>query len=304
MNTNPMPMTLRARKLPAGFWAGAGRRGRTARSKSTRAVKSLAPRTRKAVATIANRVFNRKTETKYVATLLASEPQDIYGHTYPANGLPQLYDCLPSLSIGDNEYQRNGVKVNPVRHTVDLDLRFNESKLSTIPATKMASCAWDITVHIWYGVARRLKGPAEVVANAGTIVNQLLEDGAGNVLPWNGTALADFNRTNKETVVVKHKSFRMFRPLGSQNTADTTQQTYFPQVIRKRLSLSFKPPKSLLYNDNVDIPDNYGPFVIIGYQHNDGTAASSVAYVPQNPTVTNSPALQMSMKSHMWFKDP
>lgn len=268
------------------------------------AASSLAKPARKAVAKIAKRVLNRNTETKYVATLLATEPQDIYGHTYPANGLPQLYDCLPSLSIGDNEYQRNGVKVNPVRHTVDLDFRFNESKLSALPAIKMASAAWDITVHIWYGVARRLKSPQEVVAAAGTLVNQLLEDGAGAVLPWDGTPLADFNRVNKETLVVKHKSFRMFRPSGSQNTADSSQQTYFPQVIRKRMTLSMKPPKTLLYNDNVDIPDNYAPFVIIGYQHNDGTNASSVAYVPQTPNVSNCPALQFSMKSHMWFKDP
>lgn len=278
-------------------------RRRVVRARTRPAVPRLPKRSRKAVASIAQRVFNRRTETKYVATLLASEPQDIYGHTYPANGLPQLYDCLPSLSVGDEEFQRNGVKVNPVKHTVDLDLRFNESKLSSIPAIKMASAAWDITVHIWYGVARRLKSPQEVLAASGTIVNQLLEDGAGNNKIWDGTSLADFNRINKETVVVKHKAFRMFRPSGSQNTADSSQQTYFPQVIRKRLTLSFKPPKTLLYNDGVDIPDNYGPFVIIGYQHNDGTNASSVAYVPQTPTVANCPALQMSMKSHMWFKD-
>lgn len=248
-------------------------------------------------------MFNRKTETKYVAQLLASEPTDIYGHTIPANGLPQLYDALPGVSTGDEEFHRTGVKIQPTKHSVDLDIRFNESKLSTIPAAKMSSLAWDIQVHVWYGYARRFKAVTEVNNAATTLLTQQLEDGQGNVLPWDGTPTIDFNRINKETLILKHKSFRMFRPLGSQNTADTTQQTYFPQVIRKRMTLSFKPPKTLLYNDNVDIPDNYAPFVIIGYCHNDGTNASSVAYVSQSPSVSNCPALQMSMKSHLWFKD-
>lgn len=299
-----MPMTLRARKLPAGFWKGTTGRKTTSRSKTTRAVKSLAPRARKAVATIATRVMNRKTETKYVAQLLATEPTDIYGHTMPANGLPQLFDCLPALSTGDEEFHRTGVRVNPTKHTVDIDLRFNESKLSSLPAIKMAAAAWDIQVHVWYGYARRFKNSAEVLNAAPTLLSQLLEDGQGNNVYWDGTSLADFNRLNKEVMVLKHKKFRMFRPSGSQNTADSTQQTYFPQVIRKRVSLSFKPPKTLMYNDNVDLPDNYAPFVIIGYQHTDGTNASSIQYIPQAPTVANCPALQLSMKSHLWFKDP
>lgn len=294
-----MPMTLRSRKLPSGFWKGSTTRAR----RPARSVKSLAPRARKAVAKIANRVFNRRTETKYTAQTLSEQPIDIYGATLPTNGLAQLYDCLPGVSTGDEEFHRTGVKIQPTKHSVDLDIRFNESKLSTIPAAKMSSLAWDIQVHVWYGYARRFRGVQEVLAAADTILGQQMEDGQGNVLPWLGTAYADFNRINKETLVLKHKSFRMFRPLGSQNTADTTQQTYFPQVIRKRMTLSFKPPKTLLYNDNVDIPDNYAPFVIIGYCHNDGTNASSTIYVPQTPSVANCPALQMNMKSHLWFKD-
>lgn len=295
-----MPMQLRRRRLPAGFWKGSTSRAR----KSTRAVKSLAPRARKAVATIATRVFNKKTETKYCAELYAEgTPTDIYGHTFPGGVNPQLYDCLPGVSIGDDEFNRTGVKIQPTRHTVDLDIRFNERRLSALPAAKMAAVAWDITCHVWYGVARRFKNNSEVAANAGTLLQQLLEDGQGNLALWDGTALADFNKINKETMVLKHKSFRMFRPLGSQNTADTTQSTYFPQAIRKRLTLSFKPPKTLLYNDNVDLPDNYAPFVIIGYQHNDGTNASYLQYVSQSPSVANCPALQMCMKSHLYYKD-
>lgn len=282
----------------------AARRPRRAPVRSRVAVsKSVPKRAKKAMTRIANSVFSRRTETKYVSQFISTEPVDIYGATTPANGLPQLYDCLPGVSIGDDEFERNGVKIQPTKHVVDLDLRFNESKLSAIPAIKMASAAWDIQVHVWYGYARRFRAVSEVLANAPTILSQQLEDGQGNVLPWTGTPYDDMYRINGETLVLKHKTFRMYRPSGSQNTADSTQQTYFPQVIRKRLSLSFKPPKTLLFNDNVDIPDNYAPFLIIGYCHNDGTNASAAQYVPQTPLVSNTPALQMQMRSHLWFKD-
>lgn len=288
----PQRVVVIRRKRPAV------RRARTA------PLRSVPKRAKKAITAIANRVFSARTETNYCAELYnEGTPTDIYGHTYPGGVNPQLYDCLPGVSVGEEEFQRNGVKIQPTRHSVDLDIRFNERKLSALPATKMAACAWDITCHVWYGYARRFKNNSEVAANAGFLLQQLLEDGQGNNALWDGTSIADFNKLNKEVMVLKHKSFRMFRSLGSQNTADSTQSTYFPQTIRKRLTLSFKPPKTLLYNDGVDLPDNYAPFVIIGYQHNDGTNASSQQYVPQTPTVTNTPALEMCMKSHLWYKD-
>lgn len=267
-------------------------------------MKSLAPRARKAVATIATRVFNRKTETKYVGEMLASEPTDIYASTLPTGGIAQLYDCVPQVSVGDEEFERNGVKIQPTKHSVDLDFRFNERAVTASPAGQhVSTLAWDLIVHVWYGYARRFKAVTEVTANQNTLVAQHLEDGQGNNVAWTGGPLDDFNRLNKEVMVLKHKSFRMYRPQGDQNDGTGIQQTYYPQVIRKRMTLGFKPPKTLLYNDNVAIPDNYAPFIIVGYQHADGTAGSTQVYNPSAPALVNIPALQMSMKNHLWFKD-
>lgn len=296
-------MTLRSRKLPTGFWKGSTRSRRAA--KSARAVKSLAPRARKAVATIARRVFSKKTETKYVAQLLSTDPTDIYAATLPTGGNPQLFDCMPQLSIGPAEYQRDGVKVMPTRHSVDLDLRFNTRNILPNQGStqQIETGAWDVQVHVWYGYARRYKNVVDVLGNEVNLLQAHLETGAGANSEWLGGPIDDFMQVNKEVMVLKHKTFRMFRPLGDQNTADGIQQTYFPQVIRKHLRLSFKPPKTLLYNENVGIPDNYAPFVIVAYQHSNGSQGANTVYNPASPSVINIPALQMYMKSHLWFKD-
>lgn len=299
-----MPMSLRSRKLPSGFWKGSSGRTATRKSKTTRAVKSLAPRARKAVATIAKRVFNAKTETNYVTSMLSAEPTDIYAATLPTGGNPQLFDCVPPVSIGPQEYQRDGVRINPTRHSVDLDIRFNERAVTASPAGQsVATLAWDVLVHVWYGYARRYKNVVDVLGNEIALLQAHLDTGTGTNTPWTGGPIDDFNMVNKEVMVLKHKSFRMYRPQGDQNDGTGVQQTYYPQVIRKRMRLSFAPPKTLLYNENVGIPDNYAPFVIIGYQHADGTQGSTQVYNPSAPTLANIPALQLYMKSHMWYKD-
>lgn len=258
---------------------------------------------RETVAKIATRVFNRKTETKYTAQFL-TEPQDIYGSTFPSGGLVQLYTCLPDVTPGDDEWQRDGVKISPTRHTTDLDFTFNPRLVTANPAgQKVDTLAWDLTVHVWYGYARRFKSCVGVQANDTVLIGQHLEDGQGNNVQWTGAALDHMNQLNKEVMVLKHKKFRMFRPQGDQNTADGTQQTYFPQVIRKQITLGWKPPKTLLYNDGQNVPDNYAPFIIVGYQHNDFSPASYLVYNPSSPSVVNTPALQMAIKNHIWFKD-
>lgn len=294
-----MPMTTRGRKLPAGFWKGSTSKG----GKARRAVKSLAPRTRKAMTTIATRVLNRAVETKYVAEPVNVHPIDIYGDVLPAGGLPQLFDVLPGIGEGTAEFQRTGTKVSPTRHTVDLDLRFNQIQPDVSGATSLADCAWDITAHVWYGYAKRFNNEADVIANAALLLNQQFEDGQGNTTRWKGDPLADFTKLNTEVFSLKHKAVRMYRPLGTQNDATIAGgvTTYFPQNMRSRMTLSFKPPKSLLYSEISLLPENYAPIVIIGYCHNDFTQAANTALGA--PTVLNRPALQACFFNHLWFKD-
>lgn len=78
-----------------------------------------------ALTTAVKKIVSRQSETKYVATQLNVEPTAIYGDILPTGGYAQMWQVFPNITEGTSEYQRTGVKINPVKHTVDLDLRFN-----------------------------------------------------------------------------------------------------------------------------------------------------------------------------------
>lgn len=298
-----MPMTTRPRRLPPGFWKGSTSRS----TKAKRAVKSLAPRTRKAIATIAKRAVKRTQETKYRADIITATegPQMIYADVAPTGGAVQLFGALPDLAIGDNGFQRDGQKISPVRHTVDLDFDFNNQMRDISNTGGLDQCAWDITVHVWYGYVKRYKAQPDVLANAALLVNEMYELGNGNSGRFAGAPADAQKKLNTESFSLKHKQFRMYRSFGMQNEATLAGgiTTYFPQLIKKRVTLGFKPPKTLSYDEAATYPENYAPVIIIGYEHNENTQGAN-AVGPNPPTsILNAPALTVATLAKLWYKD-
>lgn len=280
-----------------------------------RATRKRTARLSKPVKRAVNQLINRKLETKYTAQYMTGAegaPVDIYGDVWPQgtgggpNGNPQLWVVMPDVNEGTQttEYTREGVKISPTKLVADLDLKFNVK--AALASGNIDQASWDITAHIWYGYARRFKNNDDVNANKVNIVENMLEVGDGTTTRWLGTPIMDQFRINREFVSLKHKKVRMYRPLGSQNTATLAGgvTTYYPQVINKTFKLSFKCPKTLMFNELQDSPENYAPFVIIGYRHNDGSQASNT-YVATPPfaNVAQVPALQAVIRSHLYFKD-
>lgn len=270
--------------------------------------KTLRPTARKAVAKIAKRVMRKNIETKYVSDLIGQPegvPYEVYGSVIPTAGPVQLYTACPALTVGDNAYQRTGQQVNPVRHTCTLDVEFNNLRQDISGAGGLDACAWDITCHIWYGYVRRYKSQADVQSSAANIVNTMFEDGDGTNSAFTGAPHDALKKINADTILVKRKSFRMWRPFGAQNQATLTGglTTYFPQTIKKRVKLVYKPPKTLRYDEAAIDPENYAPFFIIGYEHNDATQASNNATPAAPPSILTKPALQFVGLQEMWFKD-
>lgn len=245
-------------------------------------------------------------ETKYRSEDLTFEggPIDIYGHVAPTGSPTQLFNALPTLAIGPNGFQRNGQKVLPVKHTMELDFTFN-NKYQAIGGGGLDACSWDITVHVWYGYAKRYKSWGDVSVNTSALVNEMFELGNGNSGVFAGAPYDILKKVNSDVITVKRKSFRMYRPLGAQNEATLAGglTTYYPQLIKKHLSLKFGKRGSLLYDEAVPYPENYAPFVIIGYEHNDATQASNTVYVPASPSILNCPALQVQGIRKIWYKD-
>lgn len=294
------------------------RKNRSKRGTTRKAGKITKPAA-KAVAKIAQRVLNRNLETKYVAQYMVGgaetgNPVDIYGDVWPQapagsggpNGNPQVWCALPSVNEGTQttEYTREGVKINPTSLVADLDLKFNTK--AALASGNIDQASWDITAHVWYGYCRRYKNNDDINANKVNIVENMLEVGDGTTTRWLGSPTMDQFHINKEFLYVKHKAVRMYRPLGSQNTATLAGgvTTYYPQIINRVMRLKFKTPVSLKYNEAQDVPENYAPFIIIGYRHNDGSQAANT-YVPTTPfaDVSQVPALQAVIRSHLYFKD-
>lgn len=249
--------------------------------------------------------MNRKAETKYVAQ--NSPFSAVYGDVYPGGGPVQLYTCLPDVPQGDESINRQGLKISPSRHRTDLRFVFNDDpQITTSGAPAPASQAgWDITVHIWYGFCKRYKATGDVQANASQLVAEMLDIGTGATSRFTGLLTDEFFETNKEVLTVKHKKVRMYKNAGLANVCDITAPALStPMSEAKRVSLSWKPPKTLGYKaELINQPDNYAPFLIVGYVHNDASQASDITHSDPTTDPTKVSAIKMAMSHKLWFKD-
>lgn len=269
-------------------------------------MRSLAPRARKAVATIAKSVMKRNTETQYVADNHELDWGAIYGDTLPTGGGAQVYACFPQiiqdLAQGDD---RRGIRIQPVKHRTDLQFVFSDELLygNVAPGARLDSIAWDVTVHVWYGFVKRYKSTDDVNANKTFIANNLFEIDSGNQTRFSGRIQDLMNERNKEFGSLKHKSFRMMKASGNANTG--TGEQYQPAITQRKLRLAWKVPKTLKYADDTAFyPENYAPFILVGYHHNDATQASNVSNtVGVTTNMSQLPAIKMLQVNKVWFKD-
>lgn len=268
------------------------RKGRVKRSLAT----TLAPKTRKAVASIARAAVRRRGETKWCAHHAISNAT-LYGDIAPVDAPVQVYPAICPLVEGTSDNQRVGNQVSPTSCTADLMLT-----LARTPTTggTIQDGPWDITAHVWYGYVKRYKNATDIVTNQASIASQLLDLGGAGPTQYQRFSglLQDLQfPLNKEFLNMKHKSVRLYKSFGNANAnfplaAGATQ--YFPDRLFSQMKLSFKPYKTLKYSE-ADEPENYCPVVVIGYAHNDNTQAA-------NGTV-GTPCLTVDMVTKIWFKD-
>lgn len=276
--------------------------------------KKLTKPAAKAVTAIAKKVFNKKVETKYAGPTGVRSygesniiPGDaIYGATLPTGGVPQLFTCIPQISQGDTTYQRQGNKINPTRHVTQLEFVFNPSAIiGTTTGARADQAGWDITVHVWYGFAKRYKRVSDVVTNEVTLLQSHLQDGQGGQFEWNGLLTDETLDVDKEIFTFKHKKFRMYKNAGLANVGDVTSPSLStPMLERHAMTINWKAPKTLLYGEEANlVPENYAPFIVVGYCHNDGTPASNTANTGPTTDMTRIPALIMFKADKLYYKD-
>jgi len=282
-----------------------GRRKVVRKAAPARAVRSVPPRARKAITTLATRVLNRAVETKHAYQTLFETWQPQYGSTIPTGGQAQLYNALFDVNVGATAEQRNGNIIRPITLYNDLQIVINDktADLAGSGAPLLAS-AWDITVHVWYGVARRYKSTGDVVGNAPGMLATMWDDqfNPGHQTAFLGKFTDQLNPVNKDAYLLKHKKVRLCKGPGIANTANgLTSQVFMPQKSTAQMRLTWKCPKTLHFNDNEGLPQDFAPFFVIGYVHNDTSQSANSA--TGGPTIQTKPALLIQASQHLLFKD-
>jgi len=278
-------------------------------SKKTRAPKTLAPRARQAVAAVAKSVINRQLETQYIVDNQELNWGAIYGDTIPTGGGVQLYSCFPQIVQTDDPTSsgRRGIKIQPTKHVTDLQFIFSDELLygpGPGPGARLDSLAWDVTIHVWYGYVKRYKSTDDVNGNKTFIAQNLFEIDGANQTRFSGRIEDLMNERNTDFGTLKHKSFRMMKSSGNANAGAAFEQ-YEPALTQRKLRLTWKAPGTLKYADETSFyPEDYAPFILVGYHHNDGTQASNVSNTIGTTTnLAQLPAVKMLQVNKVWFKD-
>lgn len=253
--------------------------------------------------------MDRKLETQYIVDNPELNWTAIYGDTYPSGGGTQVFACLPQIVQTDDPTSsgRRGIKIQPKKHATDLQFIFSDELLygpGPGPGVRLDSLAWDVTVHVWYGMVKRYKSTDDVNANKVFIASNLFEIDGGSQVRFSGRIEDLMNERNTDFGSLKHKSFRMMKSSGNANAGAGSEQ-YEPAVTQKKMRLSWKVPENLKYSDETSFyPENYAPFILVGYHHNDGTQASNVSNTVGTTTnLAQLPAVKMLQVNKVWFKD-
>lgn len=276
-----MAYGLRARKLPAGFWAGAGKTGRT---KKTSAVKKAVKRVKKSeFAKKVLAVVKKQEETKYVSQQLQQTVAMGQALITPAG----LFNCLTPVTQGTGDHQRIGEKISPVKAAVDFTFQWTNDQSNN----------QDVIVNLWVVKA---KGADSRVALPSVPIGQFLQvgngtnrdpDDANQSLMLSQVQHMPLNRD--QWAQCKHYRFRMRRGTGAQANQGPATIVAPTGVTAKEdfriIRYTWKPPQ-LKYNTAADaFPTSHYP--VYGYYV---TNADGSAY---------GDTLHISTRTHLWFKD-
>lgn len=256
------------------------------------------------------RVLNRVSETKYVANQYANgaalnlgQPNNLampYNVNANLGTVGQYLPAIPAVTLGDDDWQRDGSVIQPVGLRSKLNFYFQQPVdasgqiISTNPG--------QFIVKVFYGVGRKQKlwdaGETPIVS-----AGDLLEKGDGTTQSANGNLNELMYPINKKAYNAKCKTFIMGKTEGvltSNDGAAAQVGGYSTSAGKsfKSITLKFSPPKKLQYEDDTKVfPNNYAPwYAVLAYPVNQ-----------YNTTFTNPPTrpipIQMVAEQQMWYKD-
>jgi len=260
------------------------RQGKTANKRKGFQPKK-APATKSQTVALVKQVIAREQETKYVSFLSGN------GDFNSTISAADIIDCLPPLlqdSGQGNAYERLGIKVSPRSLTV-------KCHVSIGPAVTRSSA---VTVYWYLLTAKSSKNLTQLPSNVS--MSRLLRAGNSNqYVSFDGTPYAAMLPVNtSDFTVLKRGSFNLQKNTGvvQDSTAGGNQPLVGP--VSKTWSMKLDPPAKLIYEaDNasprtVYFPNNYAPFLVFGYVHQDQSV----------PDLVNQD-IRVTTASELWYDD-
>lgn len=218
--------------------------------------------TKAQVLTVVKRMISRTNEDKYSA-------KDVWNRVGFNSSVSagDLYGVLPVVNRGDDEFQRTGSKITPKY----LRLRGTVAIINTEASSLTPEC------RLMVLSSRSAK--SYYALNQGTVKTdlsgRLLNDGQGNKLPYDGSAIRHFYSINKDDFTVhadkRIKLASSYGAISSQHSADDTRRF-------AHFDIKIKCPKHLIFEDSLDpnYPTNFAPFVCMGFTSPDDTGTFTV----------------------------
>jgi len=212
--------------------------------------------------------------------------EDFTQFTTAITGTSELYNLIPALSVGDDDYQRVGNQIQPTSLTVKI-----QAALSNF-----ASCA--VYVDFFFLTSKNIKDAKQT---AQVPIQKLLNDGNGQNVPYDGTSYTAMLPLNKtEFTMVKHKRILLKKPYGDIQglySGSGVPPTSVSSLAANTTSFSvtIKLPKKLTYEQRGDyVPTNAFPFMAVGFTAAD--QSGDVALTPAAPVFVQA-------QSHLYYKD-
>lgn len=287
-----MPMTTRARKLPAGFWAGSsGKKSSSKKPKQKAVARSLTTTQKVAV----KQLIQGNDETK----LVIQDVQNLAGGTALTGfvafssgitSVGEMYAAIPQLSQGVDTHERVGDVIMPKSIYVDFNVAVKNAPSDAFSTDKI--------VHIFMLTSKAVKDLANYTA---VPIGQLLDYGNGTSGGFDGSSGAAMYPVQKKSfTVLKHWKKRMSAGYGhaigttgtQAGTTDSVISTDKSSYVQMRIKVPS--PKKLKYSVAASTyPNNFAPFFVVGWTRADVAGAAA-------PTFINT---YVQAKTTMYYKD-
>ena len=201
-------------------------------------------------------------------------------------GAGEIYSLVPKMTQGDDDYQRVGQAIQPTRLTVKVNVALGA----------LASSA--VYVDIWFMTSKTVKDPK---LNANIVVNNLMNDGQGGNVPYDGTSYTAMLPINtSQFTVIKHKRIYLAKPYGDpqglySGAGAPPASVYTLARNTKQFSVRIPLPKRLTYLEKADYTaTNAYPFMMVGFY-----AADQFGGTALTPTLP----IYVQAQSHLSYKD-